>query len=408
MKNKYLYICLSVLVTSFLVGINLKNSSISTDKKFVYTSENNKMLLDSVITDTCPGASSCCETGYNVMCHMVDPIKNYNVTAQVCDNRSGNYHKGIDLTTSGDGKIYSAFEGTVIAVTNNGSNCSPSAGALACSPITCSSSRGISVTIKITNQYFSGYTMHYMHMSKRVVEIGDKVTVGQYIGDIGNTGCSTGQHLHFQINNLNNDPIVLNAYFMDKTLYACGGVISGGSNASNNGNISSDANKNIPSLLKDSNGANYNPKIGDCTGNLESKFFQGIDLLAKNESDRVYVYSLESGEVIENTLDSCGTGITIRTANGDRYSYCHLRSGSLNYKTGDYVNANSILGEMGSSGDAEVKKLFLSVWHNGKFVDLSKQFLKLYGGKCSNEKNRYSCHAITSIPANYQCKTMLK
>ena len=102
MKNKYLYICLSVLVTSFLVGINLKNSSISTDKKFVYTNENNKMLLDSVITDTCPGASSCCETGYNVMCHMVDPIKNYYVTAQVCDNRSGNYHKGIDLTTSGD------------------------------------------------------------------------------------------------------------------------------------------------------------------------------------------------------------------------------------------------------------------------------------------------------------------
>lgn len=410
MKNKYVYICLSVLVISFLVGYNIDKEKESSDseKKFSITTERNNLLFASAITETCPGSSSCCETGYNVMCHMVDPIKNYYVTAQVCDNRSGTYHKGIDLTTSGDGKLYAAFEGEVIAVTNNDKNCSPASGSLACSPITCSSSRGISVTIKITNPYFEGYTMHYLHMSSRAVEVGDKVIAGQYIGKIGNTGCSTGQHLHFQINNLNNDPIVLNAYFIDQSLYACGGVTSNDSSSTTNSNISEEANENISSLLKDSKGNAYNPSIGNCIGNLESEFFQGIDLYAKDEMDTVYVYSLESGQVVENTLSSCGTGMTIRSDSGDKYTYCHLKSGSLKYKVGDYVNANALIGEMGNTGDAEVKKLFLAIQHNGKFVDVSTQFLKLYGGKCLNESNRYNCHSVTDIPANYQCKSMIK
>lgn len=410
MKNKYKYICLSVLVIFFLVSYNIDKVKENNDveKKFSITNERNKLLFDSAITAPCPGSSSCCETGYNVMCHMTDPIKNYYVSAQVCDNRSGNYHKGIDLTTSGDGKIYAAFEGEVIAVTNNNRNCSPSAGALACSPITCSSSRGISVTIKITNPYFNGYTMHYMHLSSRAVEVGDKVIAGQYIGIIGNTGCSTGTHLHFQINNLNNDPIVLNAYFIDKSLYACGGVTSNQPSSTQNTIISEEANQNIPSLLKDKNGNSYSPTIGNCIGNLESNFFQGIDLYAKDAMDSVNVYSLESGEVVENTLNSCGTGITIRADSGDKYTYCHLKSGSLRYKVGDYVNANSLIGEMGNTGDAEAKKLFLAIQHNGKFVDISKKFLKLYGGKCINESNRYNCYSVTSISENYQCQSMIK
>jgi len=42
-------------------------------------------------------------------------------------------------------------------------------------------------------------TTLYMHLSKTLVNKGDKVTPGQLIGKSGNTGASTGPHLHFTI-----------------------------------------------------------------------------------------------------------------------------------------------------------------------------------------------------------------
>lgn len=44
-----------------------------------------------------------------------------------------------------------------------------------------------------------GYSTKYAHMDKVYVEEGDIVTQGQKLGTMGNTGLSTGQHLHFEV-----------------------------------------------------------------------------------------------------------------------------------------------------------------------------------------------------------------
>lgn len=44
-----------------------------------------------------------------------------------------------------------------------------------------------------------GFASIYMHMTHYIVKAGDKVSAGQKIGEVGSTGTSTGNHLHFGI-----------------------------------------------------------------------------------------------------------------------------------------------------------------------------------------------------------------
>jgi murein DD-endopeptidase MepM/ murein hydrolase activator NlpD len=46
-------------------------------------------------------------------------------------------------------------------------------------------------------QHKNGMYSAYFHMNKRLVNIGDKVKLGDQIGEVGNTGRSGGAHLHF-------------------------------------------------------------------------------------------------------------------------------------------------------------------------------------------------------------------
>lgn len=92
------------------------------------------------------------------------------------------YHTGVDITGSGvyGAPVLAANSGTV-ALTN------------------WSYTPGYGYGIYVIVDHGGGITTLYAHMSNISVAKGDKVTRGQTIGAVGNTGWSTGPHLHFEV-----------------------------------------------------------------------------------------------------------------------------------------------------------------------------------------------------------------
>lgn len=107
--------------------------------------------------------------------------------------RWGKHHNGIDISGSGFGSpIYSSTDGTV---TVTYSSC-PNRGYYGSS---CGQSWGNYIRI-LTDD--GAYTVIYAHIIADIkVKPGDHVTRGQHIGYMGDSGSSTGTHLHFGIIN---------------------------------------------------------------------------------------------------------------------------------------------------------------------------------------------------------------
>ena len=57
---------------------------------------------------------------------------------------------------------------------------------------------GASYGTQLVQKVEGGWVI-YAHLSKALVKAGDKVTKGQHIGESGNTGNSSGPHLHFEM-----------------------------------------------------------------------------------------------------------------------------------------------------------------------------------------------------------------
>lgn len=99
------------------------------------------------------------------------------------------FHNGIDIGVPTETPLYSAVKGTVILA-----DYSESAGNY----------------IKI--QTDSGWTVIFMHMDSFAVERGQQVERGDLVGYSGNSGRSTGPHLHLEVRDANGNTI--NPYFI--------------------------------------------------------------------------------------------------------------------------------------------------------------------------------------------------
>lgn len=98
-------------------------------------------------------------------------------------NGTSAYHSGIDIAGKIGDPVYAAMDGIIVAADQM-------------------SARGKYIII----QHKNGLQTWYMHLNKMVVTAGDTVKKGEQIGVLGNTGRSTGPHLHFQV--LKNDQAV--------------------------------------------------------------------------------------------------------------------------------------------------------------------------------------------------------
>lgn len=104
--------------------------------------------------------------------------------------RWGSFHNALDISGTGFGSpIYAAKDGIVVEMNNN----CPNNGYYSSQ---CGGTYGNYVVIQHENNV---YTM-YAHMVKNVnVGVGSTVTRGQILGGMGNSGSSTGAHLHFGV-----------------------------------------------------------------------------------------------------------------------------------------------------------------------------------------------------------------
>lgn len=113
-------------------------------------------------------------------------------------------HNGIDIGGSDDFDpiIYAVADGVVTYVQNVNSNCYPNLDVdNVCGHCTISGA-GNAVTVRHTlniNGKTYEFSSRYLHMKSFNVKKGDTVKKGQQIGVMGNTGCSSGEHLHFEM-----------------------------------------------------------------------------------------------------------------------------------------------------------------------------------------------------------------
>ncbi|MFC8392389.1 MULTISPECIES: M23 family metallopeptidase [unclassified Streptomyces] len=113
----------------------------------------------------------------------IDPVKSYKLSASFAQNGGmwAHKHSGQDYAVPTGTTVMAAHGGTVVKAGPNGAGDGPA--------------YGNAIVIKHGNGTYS----QYAHLSQVNVKAGQVVKTGQKIALSGNTGNSSGPHLHFEI-----------------------------------------------------------------------------------------------------------------------------------------------------------------------------------------------------------------
>lgn len=94
-------------------------------------------------------------------------------------SRSAGGHSGVDIMAPHGTPVRSAAAGTVASINRSGG------------------AYGLHVVVK----HGAGVYTLYAHLSRISVSVGQSVSAGQQVGNVGSTGNSSGAHLHFELRN---------------------------------------------------------------------------------------------------------------------------------------------------------------------------------------------------------------
>jgi murein DD-endopeptidase MepM/ murein hydrolase activator NlpD len=106
------------------------------------------------------------------------------------------FHSGLDINCNWGTPVYSPGDGKVVAVERQS---------------------GFGRVVEIDHGF--GYLTIYAHLSKTLVKRGEKVTRGQLIAKSGNSGLSSGPHLHYEVRHNGKALNPIDFFFDDYTFF---------------------------------------------------------------------------------------------------------------------------------------------------------------------------------------------
>ncbi|MEU9219991.1 M23 family metallopeptidase [Streptomyces sp. NPDC048376] len=132
----------------------------------------------SVTAGSCPGAVRLDQPDAPAGPDWTAPVESYELSASFGSggSRWANRHTGQDFAVPVGTAVRSVGSGRVLKVS-------------------CGGAFGIQIVI----EHAGGYYTQYAHLAAVAVDQGDRVEPGQWIGQSGSTGNSTGPHLHFEV-----------------------------------------------------------------------------------------------------------------------------------------------------------------------------------------------------------------
>ena len=218
-------------------------------------------------------------------------------------------HHGVDFAQAGTHEIYAVADGTVSR-----------------SYTSASYGECIMIVHIINGQAWESVYAHLRSGSRKVRE-GQKVKQGQVIGIMGNTGQSTGQHLHFELHkgywNIQKSNAVNPLDYLGKPVSA--------------GSVATKADKELH-LPKSSDSwrvypTNKTPVKGNEKGFLNPKKFGGLtyDILANPQKD---VYTIKTGDFgTVNIYAAASTGAKVVAKKVQAKNTVHLPASAKTWRT---------------------------------------------------------------------------